>query len=378
MNRFHGVLLLSALVLVSCEPFEVWNDYSAMDPKLQFIGRMQLVEEEGPRYTYPGTTVRFRCACTGVDVAFADEGSGGDKRTNFVNVIVDGKHAATVQLSQDATLLKGARGLSKGEHTIEIVKRTGPYAGTIHFVGIALQGVLLEPPPLPERRIEIIGDTISCGYGNEMRILAPTNTEPNTGYHAKNEDNSKAYGALLGRQFDAQVVTTCMSNRGVQRNPDGTTEDTLPQRYTRIYPENANAIWDTRDYVPNVIVSNLGTTDFAVLDDTRTPTAPDLELFKAAYVGFLQKLREYYPDAKIICTVGPTMNDYYPKDRKHWTLIQQYVKDMVETLGDPNVFYMPHGPITSDPYGEDWHPTAEVHQRMAEELGAFIAPRLGW
>ncbi|OJH34772.1 SGNH/GDSL hydrolase family protein [Cystobacter ferrugineus] len=388
MNRFHGAarVAASALVslLVSCEPFLPWDDYGAMDPKLQLIGRMQLVDDEGFRYTYPGTTVRLRCDCTGVDVAFEDEGSGDDKRTNFVNVIVDGKQTAVLKLprTKNGELIKGIRGLKPGEHTIEFVKRTGPYAGTIQFRGISVQGVLLDPPPLPERRIEVIGETVSCGYGNEVSIKAPNNTEPNTGYHSKNEDNSKAYGALLGRRFDAQVVTTCMSYRGVQRNPDGSTEDTLPMRYKRIYPDDDSEerVWDTRRYVPDVIILNLGVSDFAVRDETNTPTAPDPESFKKAYANFIRELSGYYPSAKIICTVGPTMSDYYPKDRQHWTLIQQYVKEMVESLVDSNVFYMAHPPASSGSYGEDWHPTAEEHQRMAEALGNLIQTQtgLGW
>ncbi|MFY0582607.1 hypothetical protein ACN28S_57440 [Cystobacter fuscus] len=152
MNRFQGAVLLAALVLVSCEPFEAWDDYGATDPKLQFIGRMQLAADDiGPRYAYPGTAVRLRCYCTGVDVAFKDEGSGDDKHTNFVNVLVDGKQAAVLKLphTDDGELLKGVRGLARGEHTIEFVKRTGPYAGTIQFLGISVQGTLLDPPPSP-------------------------------------------------------------------------------------------------------------------------------------------------------------------------------------------------------------------------------------
>ncbi len=383
MNRIQGALvLLASLAVSSCAPFEAWFDYSALDTKLQFIGRMKPVDDEGPRYAYPGGTVRFRCDCTGVDVAFQDEGTGGDKQTNYVNILVDGEHAATVQLDNKARQLSGVRGLKRGEHTIELVKRTGPYAGAIRFLGVSLQGTLLDPLPLPERRIEVIGDTVACGYGNEAKILAPTNKEPNTGYHSKNEDNSKAYGSLLGRQFGAQVVTTCMSNRGLQRNPDATTEDTLPVRYNRIFPDDAksDSVWNPGLYRPDLIVLNVGTPDFTVADDQKLPTAPDADLFRAAYMSFLTRLRGFYPSARIVCTVGPTMNDFYPKDRKHWTLIRQYVKGAVEAFNDPHIYYMAHAAISSDPYGEDWHPTAEVHARMADELAEFVRGRtdLGW
>ncbi|MET0404642.1 MAG: GDSL-type esterase/lipase family protein [Cystobacter sp.] len=389
MNHLRGALLLLPLMLAGCEPFKAWTEFGGQDSRLQFVGRMQRVEDEGVRYAYPGSMVRFRCHCTDVDLAFESEGKGGDKHTDFINVFVDGEHVSTLELDKESRLLSAARDLPPGEHLIEAVKRTGPYAGTIKFVGLALVGNLLDPPPLPSRRIEVLGDSISCGYGNEARIAAPKNTEPNTGYHSRNEDNSKSYGALLGRHFDAQVVTTCMMGRGVLRNPDGSTENTFPSRYTRLFSEQADSkdeaenkanIWDTRAYVPDLIISQLGNIDFTVPDEGKLPTAPDPVLFKAAYAKFVRELRQRYPSATILCTVGPTMTDYYPKDRKHWTLIQQYVREMVHELGDPKVHAFAHLPSPGDFYGEDWHPTADLHQRMSKELITVIerSTSLGW
>ena len=367
--------LFALAVLAGCEPFDPWFDYAADDAHLQFIGRMDMTTEDGPTYAHPGATVRFRCNCTGVDVAFADLGTGGEEHTNFVNILVDGKEEAQVELQPIGNILHGARNLKRGEHTIEVVKRTESYAGNIQFLGVSLQGILLEPPEPPTLRMEFIGDSITCGYGNEVRILAPTYTEPNTGYHAKNEDISKAYGSLLGRQFNADVVTTCVSGTGVYRNLDGTTHQSFPVLYRRIFPSEETPEWNTELFVPDIIVINLGNNDFNVMDDTGTPSAPPAEEFKNAYARFVSQLRSYYPNAVIICSVGPLMNDNYPMGRKHWTLIQKYVSEMVETVrssGDTNVHYFPYIPILSDPYGEDWHPTAEGHAQMAQEMGDYL------
>ena len=42
------------------------------------------------------------------------------------------------------------------------------------------------------------------------------------------------------------------------------------------------------------------------------PTAPDATEFKKAYATFVRQLREYSPRTKIVCSVGPMMNDNYP------------------------------------------------------------------
>ncbi|HEX8438478.1 SGNH/GDSL hydrolase family protein [Archangium sp.] len=378
-SRIPGLLLI--LALAGCEPFEPWFDYAADDPNLQFIGRLDHTTDEGPTYPHPGTTVRFRCNCTGVDVAFEDKGEGGNEHTNFVSIVVDGVEEAKVELKPKggALMYKGARNLARGEHIVEVVKATESYAGNIRFVGLSLQGIILDPPPRQEKRIEFIGDSITCGYGNEVRIFAPNNTEPNTGYHTKNENITKAYGAIIGRRFNAETVQTCISGTGVYRNLNGKTvaenEDTFPVLYDRLYPNDPKSKWDPQDFVPHLVVINLGNNDFNVLDEARMPTPPDPEGFKQAYKDFVLKLRRYYPEATIVCSIGPLMNDNFPKGGKHWTRIQDYVSTVVKAIndgGDSNVYYFAYKPITGDPYGEDWHPTAEGHQVMADAMSAFL------
>jgi lysophospholipase L1-like esterase len=382
MRHSRFAWLLPVLAMAGCEPFDPWYDYAADDPNLQFIGRMDFTadpEKQGPIYTHSGGTIRFRCDCTGVDVAFEDLGEGGDEHTNWVNILVDGKEAAKVQLLPGRkVLLRGAHNLKPGEHTVEIVKRTEPYAGRIQFLGLSVQGLLLAPPDPPEKKMEVIGDSITCGYGNEVRIYAPNNSEPNTGYHTKNENISKAYGSLLARRFNAQLVTTCISGTGVYRNLNGTTDPTktFPGLYGLIFPDDEKSKWDTSRYVPDLIVINLGNNDFNVIPEGETlPTAPDENGFKSAYKAFVRQLRVYYPHAKIVCSVGPMMNDNYPPGRKHWTKMHTWAEAMVTELqadGVPDVYYFQYEPIIGDPYGEDWHPTAESHQKMADEIAPFL------
>jgi lysophospholipase L1-like esterase len=361
------------LALSGCDPNTPWNAYPASDPRLQFIGRGDPTLGEGLTYAYSGGTVRFRFKGTGLDVAFNENGSGDERHTQYVNIVVDGVTAAVIKLRNGAYHYKVARNLPPGEHIVELVKRTDTFVGPIQFLAVSIQGELLEPPPPPEKRLEVIGDSLTCGYGNEVSILAPTYTEPNTGFHSINEDVSKAYGSLLGRELGMDVVTTCIPGAGLYRDRLGQTNATLPALYKYVLPDMGAPVWDSQRYVPDVIVINLGTNDFGVWNPALPPEPPEAG-FKKAYTDFIQRLRALYPEAVIVCAVGPMMNDYYPPGRKHWTLIQQWVSSMVadvRTSGDVNVHYFAHAPLEG-PYGEDWHPSAKGHEKMAQELTVFL------
>jgi hypothetical protein len=62
---------------------------------------------------------------------------------------------------------EGASNLPNTEHTLTLVKRTEASIGSCQFLGFELGGELLPAPARPARRIEVIGDSICCGTGDE-------------------------------------------------------------------------------------------------------------------------------------------------------------------------------------------------------------------
>jgi hypothetical protein len=99
-----------------------------------------------------------------------------------------------------------------------------------------------------------------------------------------------------------------------------------------------------------------------------------------AYSDFITRIRGKYPNARIICAVGVMLNDYYPAGEKVWTKAQTWVSAVVQDFnntGDTQVYYLKLDP-QQPPYGEDWHPTAATHQRMADTLAGSIRTIMGW
>ena len=136
-------------------------EISANDAKLHYIGRFDTRDEKGPRCAWPACTVALKFKGTAANVKLAE--AGGDS----LQVIVDGK--PTQVLKAGSGVVQIASGLADGEHTIELMKRTEAFVGTTQILGFQLSagGQLVEQTDLPKHRIEVIGDSISCGYGNE-------------------------------------------------------------------------------------------------------------------------------------------------------------------------------------------------------------------
>lgn len=350
---------------------------SPTDTRIQIVGRTNVLNANNVEFAYPGISIKAKFQGTRIDAVLLEGGNGSATSTNYFNVIIDGGNPTRLQLSGTQTVYTLASGLSTGEHTVELFKRTESLVGTVTFQGFRIEstGTLLSPDALPTRKIEFIGNSITCGYGNEV-----STTDPNSFHFTSvNENNYKAWGAVAARSLNAQYSCIAYSGRGLYRNNSGATTGTMPLIYDQIIPDNASKIWNSQNYIPQVIVINLGTNDFSAETSNSSYTV-DQTTFVNTYVSFIGKLRNYYPQASIICCVGVMMSDGYPAGANQWTRIQNYtkaVRDYMNNQGDSKVYYLKLEPQSS-PYGEDWHPTAATDAQMASTLVSFINSNIDW
>jgi hypothetical protein len=143
----------------------------------------------------------------------------------------------------------------------------------------------------------------------------------------------------------------------------------MPVYYDRILPNRTESAWSFAEWQAHAVVLNLGTNDFSTTVD---PPQAD---FEAAYVALLERIRAAYPDAAILCTLGPGSG------AEHTTAVG-FIANAVEARvaqGDAKVttFTLP-ATNASDGYGCDWHPSLRTHERMAEALTAALRAELGW
>jgi lysophospholipase L1-like esterase len=346
----------------------------ASDPNIQYIGRIDHSTPDNVSFSFPGVSIKATFNGSSINAILKENGQGDATTTNYFYVIIDDGTPVKIPLSRSQTIYKLASGLDNGAHTVELIKLTESQVGKVEFLGFQLETgkTLLTPNALPSRKIEFIGNSIACGYGNEVSIQDPSNRPG--GFTSVNENNYNAWGYITARNLNAQYSCIAYSGRGLYMNNDGSTTNTMPLVYDRVFPDDATPQWDNTKYTPDVIVINLGTNDFYAEATLGASKTVDSTLFVNTYISFIEKLRGYYPNATIICAVGVMVNDWYPTGAKHWTRIQRYttaVKNYMNANGDPNVHYFKMEPQTA-PYGEDWHPSAQTHLTMATSLTTFI------
>jgi lysophospholipase L1-like esterase len=298
-------------------------------------------------------------------------------------VVIDGGTPTDLPTTGAAKTYTLASGLPSGTHTLLFTKKTESYSGVIQLLAVTPTGGALVPSPEPySRRIEFVGDSITCGYGN----LGPNETCHG---NADNSDETLAYGALTAARLNAQQTAIAYSGIGMYRNINGTA-NTMPQRYGRTLADDPNSVWGFTTPPPDVVVVNLSTNDFAP-----TPHDPGMP-FQTAYISFLQQLRQHYPNAPILCMASPMLAG--PSRTESIAYIQNAVQarnvagdakvsvvaagvdaGVVGTGPDAGVdlvFVAQNGAV--DGLGCDYHPSLATDKRMADALVPAIQRVTGW
>lgn len=353
--------------------------FAADASEIAYAGRIDFTDAKAPSFCHSGVSIKTVFIGTSMQMILEDFGEGGDKFTNYYTILVDERVFQTLEVQNGKHTYDLVSGLSNEKHSLEIFKRTECAVGKSTFYAFkAPVGTVLIRPVNKTHRIEFIGDSFTCGYGNEASIAALPEGNPNTGFHSKNENHYLSFSSIISRNLNTEYRCIAYSGRGMHRNNSGNDEGTLPKVYERVFPDEATSpLADLKKEIPDVIVIKLGANDF--FPESRGDVLDDAA-FTQTFLTFVEKLRGYYPQAKIVCLTGGSMSDNWPEGRNCLTRIQQDVQKVVESrkkAGDDQVYYFKLDQQTA-PYGEDWHASIPTHQRMAEQLTPFIKQITGW
>lgn len=322
----------------------------------RFVGRW-VPDGNGMRCSWSGSYVVGRFKGTGVSARIKDEGF------NLFEVVIDGEVRKVLRTdkTKGEHVYPLVEGLADTVHEVSLHRRAEAKVGEAVVYGFEpVHGKLLPPPPAPERRIETIGDSITTGYGNEGPGAA-------CGYVNSQQNEYATYGAIAARHLNADHTTIAWSGKTLHEMKEYF-DKALPQR-----PDGPR--WDFSKYQPQVVIVNVGTNNFALVD-------PGEARFVRLYHELIQVVRSAYPSAFIVCALGPMLTNVYPEGRNNLTLARKYMKVAVGKLkeaGDTNLEFLEFPEQNhADGLGCGFHPSQKTHKLMGERLTAFIKERMGW
>jgi lysophospholipase L1-like esterase len=324
---------------------------AANDPHLKYVGRWDTSDAGGPRSEWPATQVHLTLEGTAINVVLAG--------SQAFQVVVDGAPTKTVTMLKGQSVYAVASGLAPGSHRIELCKRTEGWGGPVQVKGfqIPADAKLLDPPTFAHR-IMFIGDSITCGYGNEAK-------SQNEHFTAATENAWLAWGAVAARTLDAELTSLAISGSWLQQNE--MSKPVMPEMWVKTMPFTKAEPWDQSRFIPDVVVVNLGT------NDKQKPI--EEQAWRDAYAGFIGQIRTAFPAAHVFLCIGPMSHG---QNGCIATYNAAIAADFA-AKGDAKIHALALAmQKQSDGIGADWHPSAKTHQLMADALTAEIRKELGW
>ncbi|KFI48080.1 GDSL-type esterase/lipase family protein [Bifidobacterium biavatii] len=431
------------------------------DPALRTMGRIDDADPPRPIWVYPYTQVAFRFTGTSLTADLINYWNYGD---SHLEVIIDGVTAkvripsgfvglndmpnsstashdptddmqpetsvalpapasprtpfgtgwtnALPNSSSDATVtpvtVTLADNLPNIEHTAIVCKRQdGQHYVQLFGFGLDAGARVLPPlDPAPVRRMEIFGDSVSCGERNEAALYVGK-LDPDVDLSSYS-NAWMSYGAIAARRLGAalhdvsQGGASLIDGIGWFRGPDYIGQESIWDRVEYNPTLGETKPWDFARYTPQVVVIAIGQND-AHPDDfmARDYHGEQAAHWRSRYVDFLRSLHERYPHATIICTTTVLRHD--PAwDRAIDEAVYTFNADLAAEAQDlaalcqlgmgaaaehaASAGNRPAGPSASvghapvayhflysrNGVATPGHPRVAEHEEMARELAAFI------
>lgn len=230
-------------------------------------GEETFVKWEGRNFFYAGAMNCFNTA-GGFEVKFYGTqfkvtalANGGTTR---LSVLIDKESDPTanlVRLSNDSTNASEyvlAQGLEEGYHTIRVYKTSAATTSSLAFTAMETDGFFWAKPKEKDLKIEVYGDSITVGACNMRTTAEDGDNDKDNGCYT--------YAWLAAEEVGADINVIARSGIGMVYSwgSEYFMSDAYKQTYcseSDYFGYRYNPAWDFSNYIPDVVVINIGTND---------------------------------------------------------------------------------------------------------------------
>lgn len=339
------------------------KEYCPNELNIRVSGRAVWQKEE-LFLSHSAAYIEFMFEGNRLEAEFASEGGGEDFQA-WIAVFVDDVETKRIALQAGANRYLLWESIQKKEVKVRLVKMSEN-----QYAYVSLRKLFMEEEAKikktegKQKRIQFIGDSITCGFGNEGKA--------GDSFATGTENPLKAYAVLTAEKLNAEATLLAWSGIGIISSyvdPDVEVPNTgvlVPMLYPHAdYSLQCRMGWEKQEFDfasddCNLIVINLGTND-----SSYTRNHEDRKIaFKTAYIEFLHYLWDKYENVPIVCVAGG-MN----------SLLNEEIASAVETVHTEGcaVSYMEFKPKDEeDGEGAVGHPSLIRHKKMADQLARWI------
>jgi lysophospholipase L1-like esterase len=323
------------------------NTFTGINSRL--IGRFDQSASGQAKFTWPGSAIEFRFEGTEASINMTSPGA-----VRFL-VNVDGK-AKDLWTQAGSHNYSLAANLAKGIHTVRVTRVNESTAGVTSYISDPQVDGNFLTIQAPQKRLLVIGDSITAGYGVE-------GTAPSCHYTLDTSNQQLTYAALAANALGADLHTVAWSGIGAWRSYGEKTpvNQTILNRYPRALADDANSTWNTAQYTPDAILINIGTNDYwegSVADD-----------YRIAMEKLIAKVQSDYVGKPIYIIVSPMLTNKLHEAQKQ--VLNSLTKDKVKVfdLGENT---------GAEGFGCDYHPNSTTHARLGKALEKNLKAELNW
>lgn len=325
-----------------------------MMPDFRVVGRF-VKQGSGYACEWPGSTVEVMGMCPSLEVTFNAE----TDRDRW-QVELEGKPTQILKLKKGKhKYLVSMPG--RGSYMVRLVRRTEAFQGTTEFIPTPVSNSIGTLPKSPKRSIEIIGDSISAGFGVDGKSKEEKYSDDTANAYL-------TYGMVAARRLNADAIVIAWS--GKKMWPD----NEIPSIYDLVLPSKANSPkWDfSSNKKPDAVLINLATNDFG-------KGIPDEMGWKGGYSAFIKRVRANYPKAIIYLATGSMMSDSWPVGKQHLTTVKTWLDDLARSSKDKRIRRIDFAvQDEKDGIGSAWHPNAVTQSKMADVFEQALRTDLKW
>ncbi|WP_198147255.1 SGNH/GDSL hydrolase family protein [Gilvimarinus polysaccharolyticus] len=316
---------------------------------VRLIGRFDTRVSGQAAFTWPGSAVEFRFAGSTATIRLA---SSADIR--FL-LEVDGQPSELWVKAGEADYSL-ASGLANATHSVRLTRLAESFSGVTRIVSNPVtDGKLLPPPAAPKRRLLVLGDSITAGYGVE-------GASKSCSYSQATSSPVLAYAGVAARQLNADLHSIAWSGIGVWRSygEQEPANPTIGERRQLTLGDDFNSPWAVTRYRPDAVVIAIGTNDF---------WQGSAAGYRAAMTQLVSQLQTDYPQRPIYLMVSPMLTgDARAAQQADLDAIASGLVEVID-LGKIE---------PADGYGCDYHPNVITQQRLGEALAQKLENDLDW